>query len=129
MAAIRSKDTAPELAVRRALHAAGLRYRLHGRRLPGRPDLVFPRRGVCVFVHGCFWHGCPHCIDGRRAVKSNTGYWSAKIAGNKERDERHRTALEAAGWTVLTVWECMTPDRAALGELAATIRSIGLRPG
>lgn len=129
MAAIRSKDTAPELAVRRALHASGLRYRLHYKKLPGRPDLVFPRRRVCLFVHGCFWHGCPRCIDGRRAVKSNTGYWSAKVAGNKERDERHRATLEAAGWTVLTVWECMTRDPAALRELAEAIRSIDPRPG
>jgi len=124
MAAIRSKDTAPELAVRRALHASGLRYRLHAKALPGRPDLVFVRRRVCLFVHGCFWHGCPRCIDGRRAVKSNTGYWSAKIAGNRERDGRHQAALEEAGWTVITFWECMSRDPVALQELAATIRAI-----
>jgi DNA mismatch endonuclease (patch repair protein) len=128
MAAIRSKDTAPELAVRRALHASGLRCRLYEKKLPGRPDLVFARRRVCLFVHGCFWHGCPHCIDGRRAVKSNTGYWSAKIAGNRERDGRHQAALEAAGWTVIIFWECMSRDPAALQELAATIRAINPRP-
>jgi len=127
MARIRNKDTAPELAVRHALHAAGLRYRLHDKRLSGRPDLVFPRRKLCLFVHGCFWHGCPDCVDGRRAVKSNTGYWSAKIAGNRERDVRHQAALEAAGWTVITFWECMSRDPGALQELAATIRAINSR--
>lgn len=127
MAAIRSKDTTPELAVRRALHAAGLRYRMHGKELPGRPDIVFRRRRVCVFVHGCFWHGCQRCMDGRRAVKSNAGYWSAKVAGNKERDGRHQVALEAAVWTVLTVWECMAFDPTELRQLAETIRSISRR--
>src|ERR1700674_4838408 len=86
MARIRSKDTAPELAVRRYLHAKGLRYRLHHAGLPGKPDLVFPARRVCVFIHGCFWHGCPHCIDGTRQVKSNSAYWSAKVAGHRARD-------------------------------------------
>jgi DNA mismatch endonuclease, patch repair protein len=90
MAAIRSKDTAPELAVRRYLHASGLRYRLHRHRLPGRPDLIFPGRRLCLFVHGCFWHGCPHCRHGAREVKSNTSYWSVKLARNKARDAENQ---------------------------------------
>jgi DNA mismatch endonuclease (patch repair protein) len=128
MAAIRSKDTTPELAVRRYLHAGGLRYRLHRRGLPGRPDIVFPSRRVCVFVHGCFWHGCPRCIDGRRAVKSNTGYWAPKIAATRERDTRHRAALEAAGWTVYEVWECETQQGSSvLPQLATTIKGLPRR--
>jgi len=127
MAGIRSKDTAPELAVRRCLHAAGLRYRLHRRDLPGRPDIVFSSRRACVFVHGCFWHGCPHCIDGRRTVKSNSAYWAPKIAGNRERDERHRAALTAAGWTVFIIWECQASNAAELERIAATVRALPRR--
>jgi DNA mismatch endonuclease (patch repair protein) len=121
MAAIRSKDTAPELAVRRYLHAAGLRYRLHRRNLPGRPDIVFPSRRICVFVHGCFWHGCSRCIDGRRSVKSNASYWNEKIAGNRQRDERHQQALTALGWSVFLIWECEARDPAALRALADAV--------
>lgn len=124
MAAIRSKNTSPELAVRRYLHAAGLRYRLHRRGLPGRPDIVFPSRRICVFVHGCFWHGCPRCVDGRRAVRSNIEYWTPKIAGNQARDERHRDALTGAGWTVFTIWECQAREAVTLQALAAGIRAI-----
>lgn len=124
MARIRDRDTAPERTVRSFLHHAGLRFRLHRRGLPGRPDLVFSSRRVCVFVHGCFWHGCPSCIDGRRAVKSNTGYWSGKVAGNKERDARHAATLEAAGWQVLTIWECETADTGKLDGLARRIKNI-----
>src|SRR5437879_2491620 len=105
MARIRARDTGPEMAVRHALHSAGLRYRLHSKDLPGKPDLVFRRFRACVFVHGCFWHGCPECIDGRRSVKSNIGYWRPKIAGNRERDAGNRAALERKGWRVFTIWE------------------------
>jgi DNA mismatch endonuclease (patch repair protein) len=83
MRRIRSKDTSPELRVRGYLHSAGLRYVLHKRALPGQPDLVFPSRRVCVFVRGCFWHGCPRCIDGTRAVKSNTAYGKTKFGETK----------------------------------------------
>jgi DNA mismatch endonuclease (patch repair protein) len=124
MAAIRSKDTTPELAVRRYLHARGLRYRLHPRDLPGRPDLVFSALRTCIFVHGCFWHGCPHCIDGRRQVQSNTTYWIPKIATNRARDDRHRQTLQAAGWTVFTIWECQSRDPAALESLVDAVRAI-----
>ncbi|MSO77401.1 MAG: DNA mismatch endonuclease Vsr [Alphaproteobacteria bacterium] len=130
MARIRSKDTAPELMVRRALHAAGLRYCLHRRGLPGRPDLVFPSRRLCVFVHGCFWQGCSRCIDGKRTVKSNNAYWVAKLAGNKARDARHAAALDAAGWRVLILWECQAGEAEALTGLAAAIKAVpALRRG
>lgn len=122
MAAIHSKNSAPELAVRRYLHAAGMRYRLHRHDLPGRPDLVFAARRLCVFVHGCFWHGCPHCRHGARAVKSNVVYWSAKLARNKARDAGNQRRLAALGWTTLTIWECEVADQEALGALARTIR-------
>lgn len=124
MARIRSRDTAPELSVRRHLHKAGLRFRLYQPGLPGKPDLVFPSRRVCVFVHGCFWHGCPRCVDGTRRVKSNETYWLPKIAGNKVRDERHRVALHAAGWTVITIWACEAVEEEHLDALAWRIRAL-----
>lgn len=127
MAAIRSKDTAPELAVRRYLHAAGLRYRLHRHNLPGRPDLVFPGRRVCVFVHGCFWHGCPHCRHGARDVKSNTAYWLPKLARNRARDADNQRRLAAFGWAALTIWECQTSDAAELASLVRSIRALPKR--
>lgn len=124
MSRIRSKDTGPELTVRRFLHRAGLRFRLHRSDLPGKPDLVFAKRRICLFVHGCFWHGCPHCIDGTRKVKSNTFYWSEKISNNRARDERHRAALTAAGWDVLVIWECEVGDEQKLSALANRIRTL-----
>lgn len=127
MRRIRSRDTEPELTVRRFLHSLGLRYRLHRKDLPGRPDIVLASRHACVFVHGCFWHGCPRCIDGTRRVKSNTRYWTAKILGNRDRDRRHRAALRRAGWIVFTVWECEAKDGRTLARLG---RALGkLQPG
>lgn len=128
MRRIRSKDTGPEMIVRRAIHAAGLRYRLHMKGLPGRPDLVFTAKKVCVFVHGCFWHGCSKCIDGTRKVKSNTAFWSAKIEGNKARDERHQAALETDGWKVLTIWECDVRDASLIAELIENIKFAPIPP-
>lgn len=122
MRRIRSRNTSPELVVRHAVHAAGLRYRIHRKGMPGRPDLVFPGRRVCVFVHGCFWHGCLRCIDGRRAVKSNKTFWTSKVVGNKERDARHRAALEADGWRVLVIWECEARDKVRIRALIKAIR-------
>jgi DNA mismatch endonuclease (patch repair protein) len=122
MRRIRGKDTAPELAVRRFLHGEGLRFRLHRAGLPGTPDLVFPARRTCVFVHGCFWHGCQRCKAGRRRVKSNAAYWAAKLAANRARDRRAAAALRAAGWRVLAVWECEVRDARALARLAAAVK-------
>ena len=124
MARIPSRDTAPEMAVRRYLHARGFRYRLHRKDLPGKPDIVFARRRLCIFVHGCFWHGCSRCIDGTRAVRSNQTYWLGKIAGNRARDERHRAALQAAGWQVLVIWECQARNAEAIAAALAEVLDI-----
>jgi len=105
MRAVKGRDTTPELAVRRILRAAGIGYRLGGRGLPGRPDLVMPGRRVAIFVHGCFWHG-HDCARGARQPKTNATYWTAKIGRNRARDVATQTVLEAAGWRVVTVWEC-----------------------
>ncbi|WP_317983575.1 very short patch repair endonuclease [Pseudarthrobacter sulfonivorans] len=105
MAKIRSKDTKPELMLRRMLHRAGLRYRLHDRRLPGKPDLVFAGRRKVIFVNGCFWHG-HDCPVGSRLPKSNTEFWADKRRRNQERDGRQRIQLVDQGWRYLDVWEC-----------------------
>jgi DNA mismatch endonuclease (patch repair protein) len=105
MRAVKAKDTAPEWLVRRMLHAAGYRYRLHAKDLPGKPDLVFPARRKVIFVHGCWWHG-HNCARGARSPKTNVDYWTEKVARNAARDSGHLAALRTAGWKVLTVWEC-----------------------
>jgi len=121
MSQIRGKDTQPELLVRRYLHAAGFRYWIHVASLPGKPDLVFTRRRVCIFVHGCFWHGCPKCTDGRHKPQSNRSYWLPKIRRNKQRDLSHIRKLRAAGWTVLIIWECEIANRQKLEQLRSGI--------
>lgn len=120
MRAVKAKDTGPELIVRRLLHAAGLRYRLHDARLPGKPDLVFSSRRIALFIHGCFWHQHAHCPAAARP-KSNPEYWNRKLDGNAARDVRHRTALEADGWTVVVIWECETAVPSCLTNLKARI--------
>lgn len=105
MARVRSKNTGPEMIVRKLLFAAGYRYRLHVRKLPGSPDLVFPTRKKVIFVHGCFWHRHDGCAASR-IPKSRTDYWSEKLNGNKLRDMRNIQALHQAGWQILIVWEC-----------------------
>lgn len=128
MSAIRGADTKPEMMVRRGLHALGLRFRLHGRDLPGRPDLVLPKHRAVVFVHGCFWHRHPDC---RYATTPATRpeFWEAKFASNVTRDAKARSDLLAAGWRVATVWECCVMTRAssrcAVTELADWIRGSG----
>jgi DNA mismatch endonuclease, patch repair protein len=118
MRRIRSRDTSPELVVRRSLHGAGLRFSVHRSDLPGTPDLVFASLGACVFVHGCFWHGCEHCIDGTRQVKSHSEYWTTKVGGNRRRDEKHFRALRRLGWRVYVIWECETVSATKLKRLA-----------
>lgn len=117
MQAVKSKDTGPELLVRRLLHARGYRYRLHKRDLPGRPDIVFPGRRKVIFIHGCFWHG-HHCRRGARVPKSNTDYWTAKIARNRARDQAARKRLKAKGWIALVLWECELRDKEMLARRA-----------
>ena len=105
MAGIRGKDTKPEMTLRKALHARGLRYRLHAADLPGRPDLVFARYRAVVFVHGCFWHrhkGCRYATT--PATRSD--FWTRKFATNVQRDMNVRTQLASIGWRVAIVWEC-----------------------
>lgn len=105
MSGIRGKDTKPEMAVRRFLHARGYRYRLHRKDLAGRPDIVISRLKVCIFVHGCFWHrhpGCPFATT----PKTRPEFWSEKFKKNVDRDLGNIDALEADGWKVLVVWEC-----------------------
>lgn len=104
MSRIRSKDTKPELLVRKELWRAGFRYRLHAKELPGRPDLVLPRLQTAVFVHGCYWHG--HCCQKGRIPRANSGFWAEKFAKNKLRDARNRARLRRLGWKVIVVWEC-----------------------
>jgi len=117
MRAVKSRDTAPELAVRAAVCALGLarRYRLNGAHLPGKPDLVFGAMDKVVFVHGCFWHG-HECKRGARQPKDNASYWRAKIARNRSRDATTLRTLRAEGWSALVVWECETRDAPALSR-------------
>lgn len=118
MAAVPSKDTSPELLVRRLAHALGYRFRLHARKLPGRPDLVFPKRRRVIFIHGCFWHG-HRCTKGR-LPKSRLDYWGPKIEENRKRDRRTLAALRRDGWKALVVWQCQTRDLERLSRLVRT---------
>ena len=109
MSLVRSRNTKPEMIVRRVTFALGYRYRLHDHKLPGRPDLVFPSRQKVIFVHGCFWHrhrGCPKC----RTPKTRVGFWTDKLEGNKRRDIQTKRMLTQLGWRYLVVWECETSD-------------------
>lgn len=105
MRRIRAKDTSPEIAVRQIAHRMGFRYRLHVASLPGKPDLVFPRLKKIIEVRGCFWHQHKECIDSH-VPKTDVQYWGTKLKGNTERDRRNERALRAAGWEILTIWEC-----------------------
>lgn len=116
-----SRDAAPEQALRRRLHAQGLRFGVRPRELPGRPDLVLPRRRTVVFVQGCFWHGHGCAVD-RAAAKFKAGTWAEEIAANQAQDARDREALRAAGWQVETVWECEVDQPALVDALAARLR-------
>lgn len=113
MSAVGKKDTKPEIMTRRILHSLGYRYSLHGRHLPGNPDILFSKRRKAVFVHGCYWHG-HDCKHGHRQSRSNQEYWVAKIARNRLRDAEAIAGLEQLGWKVEVVWECELKDRAAL---------------
>lgn len=113
MQAVRSKNTRPELLVRRLLHANGYRYRLHSKKLPGCPDLVFPGRKKVLFIHGCWWHG-HDCQRGSRVPKTNVVYWTKKVVRNRNRDADSRKQLEAEGWKVLAIWECQLNDESSV---------------
>ena len=109
MSLVKSKDTKPEMIVRRIVYRLGFRYRLHETKLPGSPDLVFAGRQSVIFVHGCFWHQHEGCRRARRP-ETRAAYWAGKLDGNIERDGRNRNQLKGLGWRVLTIWECQLQD-------------------
>lgn len=123
MAGIRSKNTRPELVVRRGLHALGFRYRLHDRGLAGQPDMVLPRYRAVIFIHGCFWHG--HDCALFRWPKSREAFWREKIGRNRERDAAAEAGLEQAGWRVLKIWECALKGTARIGVEAVMLLAEG----
>ena len=107
MSRIRGKDTTPEKRVRSLLHRLGFRFRLHGKKLPGKPDIVLAKHQIVIFVHGCFWHrhrGCKNCTT----PTNRREWWLAKLNGNAARDKLHQAALKKLGWRVIVVWECET---------------------
>lgn len=120
MARIRSRDTAPERTLRRELHRLGLRFRLHGQGLPGKPDLVFARFNTFVFVHGCFWHRHAGCKVAS-TPKSNSGFWAEKFARNVLRDGIVARELARCGWRVVVVWECELQGRARIPQTARRV--------
>lgn len=122
MSKIRSKNTKPEMAVRRVLWRAGLRYRVHDRTLPGTPDISNKRKRLAVFVDGCFWHGCPTC---RSIPQTNADFWRSKIDGNRRRRGRVKKALEERGFSVIEVWEHEANDpEAVLAKINARARAL-----
>jgi len=125
MRAVKSKDTTPELVVRRLVHGMGYRYRLHAKDLPGKPDLVFPQRRKVILVNGCFWHG-HSCQRGARQPKANAEYWRAKVQKNRVRDQKNEKALREAGWDVLTIWECQTAASQWEELRSAIVQFLGL---
>jgi DNA mismatch endonuclease (patch repair protein) len=113
MRAVKSKDTTPEITVRKIIHGMGARFRLHRKDLPGSPDLVFPSRRLALFVHGCFWHG-HNCPRGARSPKTNSEYWATKIDRNRKRDAKAIQALSELGWRSHVIWECELRDQERL---------------
>jgi DNA mismatch endonuclease (patch repair protein) len=109
MSRVKSRDTAPEMAVRGAAHRIGLRFRLHRRDLPGRPDLIFPRYRLAVFVHGCYWHRHPNCKKAS-SPSTNVAFWEAKLKDNVARDKAALNELVRLGWQTLVIWECETKE-------------------
>lgn len=125
MAAVRGKDTTPELLVRRMLHRAGLRFRLHRADLPGHPDLVLARHRTAIFVHGCFWHrhaDCPRTTTPKR----NARFWRAKFVANVARDRAAIVALRRSGWRVAVIWECEARDAKRLRRRLARLKRLDL---
>ena len=110
MSRVRDRDTKPENRVRQIAHSLGYRFRLYRNDLPGKPDLVFPRHGKVIFVHGCFWHGHKNCRKAKRPA-TNSVFWDQKLSRNMERDRENIIALKQVGWESLIIWECETRDR------------------
>lgn len=122
MAGIRGKNTKPEIALRKGLHAAGFRFRLHDQKLPGKPDIVLARYKAVVFIHGCFWHG--HECGLFKWPSTREEFWRAKIASNRKRDTQTATLLVEGGWRILTVWECAIRGRDKIG-IEKVVRQAG----
>jgi len=108
MAKVHSENTTPEIRVRKLLHSMGYRFRLHRHDLPGNPDIVLPKYRAVIFVHGCFWHGCPTCRNAKIRPITNAEYWNKKLDRTMERDKNNVETLEQLGWRVLVIWECET---------------------
>ena len=122
MAGIQSKNTKPEILIRKALHARGFRYSLHSNHLPGKPDIVMPKWRVVIFVHGCFWHW--HGCHLSKMPTTRTAFWTTKLAANRKRDALATQQLLAADWRVATVWECATRGISALNNLPGLIEHL-----
>lgn len=116
MGRVRATDTKPENRVRQIAHSLGYRFRLYRDDLPGKPDLVFPRHGKVIFVHGCFWHGHKGCRKAKRPA-TNSVFWDQKLSRNMERDRQNIIALKEAGWESLIIWECETRDRERVEQM------------
>lgn len=123
MQSVRPKDTGPEIALRKLLHAMGYRFRLYRKDLPGTPDIVFPGRKKIIFVHGCYWHG--HGCNKGKLPKSKLDYWMPKIARNRERDEERVMQLQQLGWEVLTVWQCELKNTEDLKDRLVAFLDVG----
>lgn len=123
MSRVRGKNTTPEIRVRKCAHALGLRFRIHRADLPGKPDIVFPKRKLAVFVHGCYWHRHPGC---RKATAPSSKFWTLKFRLNVKRDIKVKAALKKLGWHVAIIWECETKDPYRLQEII-TKRLLGAR--
>lgn len=126
MARVRSQNTSPERAVRSLVRQLGYRFCSHARHLPGKPDIVFSRRKVAIFVHGCWWHG-HRCSRGARVPKTNIDYWINKVANNKRRDRRVRRQLANLGWKSLVIWECQTSKPWLTERIAKAVESSSVR--
>ena len=111
MSKVHSANTKPEIRVRKLLHSMGYRFRLQRRDLPGNPDIVLPRYKTVIFVHGCFWHGCPTCRRAKIRPQSNSEYWEKKLDRTLERDKHNQMLLDQLGWRVLVIWECETKKK------------------
>jgi DNA mismatch endonuclease (patch repair protein) len=123
MAKVKGENTTPEIIVRKLLFSMGYRYRLHRKDLPGKPDIVLPKYKLVIFVHGCFWHGCPVCKHAQIRPKDNSDYWNRKLDKNKERDKKNEKELKNLGWDVVIIWECETKKK-KLNNLTDKISSI-----
>lgn len=123
MSAVKSKDTKPEILVRKCLHAAGFRFRLHVKELPGKPDIVLPKYKIAIFVNGCFWHRHPGCKYAS-TPSTNSDFWNAKFEENTARDKRNYAQLEELGWKVVILWECEVKLWGMNAELAGKLTDV-----